>query len=122
MNYSVFLGPDKRHIPDGKWEEYRSEGKMTLYDLVFNRLGRDGWYKATLVSRADTIVLGQVFRSAGRSKEWSVIVNPSYVDKTQDSQGIQLAVKRLSQQGFATRLRGAEYLMRVQEFTNPLNW
>lgn len=121
MNYSVFLGPDKKHIPDGAWDEYKAQGKMTLYDLVFRRIARDGWYKATLVSRDDEIVLGQVFRAARRSKQWAVIPNPSHVDKT-IVDGYQLAVKRYSQQGFATRLAAAEYLMRVQEFTDPLEW
>jgi hypothetical protein len=121
MDYSIFLGPERRHIPDDKWDEYRAQDKMTCYSLVFRRLGRDGWYKATLVSRDEEIAIGQVFRSARRSKQWSVIPNPSHVDKT-IVDGYQSAVKRLSQQGFATRLSAAEYLMRVQGFTDPLEW
>lgn len=117
MNYSVFLGPDKRYIPDGKWDST----DKTLHDLVFRRSSPNGWYKATLTNGEETIDLGLVFHTATHAGEWGCIPNPSHLDKT-ITDGHQLAVKRYSQQGFATRLRAAEYLMRVQEFTDPLGW
>ena len=119
MNYSVFLGPDKQFIPDGKWERYKQEGLLTLYDLVFRRWGRDGSYKPVLTRGNGDICLGLVMRDG--MGEWSAIPNPSYVDET-IVDGIQIAVRRYSQRGFATRLRAAEYLMRVQGFTDPLDW
>lgn len=118
MNYSVFLGPNRRYIPDGQWDTI----EKTLYDLVFRRHGGDGWYKATLYNGKEEIVLGQVFHAARRGGEWACIPNPSHLDKTIDSHGRQTAVRRYSQQGFASRLRAAEYLMRVQEFTDPMDW
>lgn len=115
MNYSVFLGPDKRFIPDGEWDR----ADKTLYDLVFRQWGRDGSYKPVLTRGGEDIRLGLVMRD--HLSEWSAIPEPSHLDKT-IVDGIQIAVRRYSQRGFATRLRAAEYLMRVQGFTDPMDW
>lgn len=119
MNYSVFLGPNNRFIPEGKWEEYKADGKMTLYDLVFRKVGPAGDYIPVLTRGGTDIRLGRIM--GGRRGDWSAIPNPSHLDKT-IVDGMQIAVRRYSQRGFATRLRAAEYLMRVQEFTDPLEW
>lgn len=119
MNYSIFLGPNKRFIPDEKWEEYKSDGKLTLYTLIFRRV-RSGDYIPVLVNGTEEIRLGRVMSGAGWG--WSAIPEPNHLDKTTDSSGHQLAVRRYSQRGFATRLSAAEYLMRVQGFTDPLGW
>lgn len=122
MNYSIFLGPNVRYVPESMWDQYKARGELTLYDLVFKRLGTDGWYKPVLVHDRVEIALGQVFPAARRRGEWACIPNPSLLSKATDSTGRQTAVRRYSQQGFASRLRAAEYLMRVQEFTDPLEW
>lgn len=120
MNYSVFLGPDQRHIPDGKWDEFKAQGLLTLYDLVFRHVDpKDGDYIPVLTRGSGDIRLGRVMRD--RMGEWAAIPNPSHLDKT-IVDGIQIAVRRYSQRGFATRLRAAEYLMRVQGFTDPMDW
>lgn len=114
MNYSVFLTPDLKYIPDGEW----ATADKTLYDLVFRYVGH-GDYIPVLTRGKGDIKLGRVMRD--RMGEWSAIPNPSRLDKT-IVDGIQIAVRRYSQQGFATRLRAAEYLMRVQEYTDPMDW
>lgn len=119
MNYSVFLGPDLRHIPDGKWEEYKAADKLTLYDLVFRKTGRAGDYIPVLTRGGSDIRLGRVM--GDWQGEWSALPNPSHLDKT-IVDGIQIAVRRYSQRGFASRIRAAEYLMRVQGFTDPMDW
>jgi len=121
MDYSVFLGPDRKHIADNKWDEYRDAGKMTLFSLVFRRHGDDGWYKVTLDNGKEVINVGQVFKEARVGTSWGAIPNPSHCDKT-IIDGIQVAVKEISQRGFATRLDAGTYLMRKQGFTNPKEW
>lgn len=122
MDYSVFLGPDRKHVPDEKWDEYRAENKLTLFDLVFkNHPQGDSWYQAVLTNGKETIKIGQVFRESRRGVSWACIPNPSHCDKT-IVDGIQVAVKLISQKGFATRLDAAEYLMRRQGFRNPEEW
>lgn len=123
MNYSVFLGPDRQHIPDGKWDEYRDAGKLTLFDLVFQRLDvRDGWYRPVLTNGKETIRLGQVMKESRVGTSWAAIPNPSYCEKTFTDDGRQIGVMEISQRGFATRLAAAEYLMRKQGFTDPREW
>lgn len=120
MNYSVFLGPDKRHIPDGKWDTYKAAGELHLYDLVFKRHPQGlGWYSPVLTDGTETFKLGIVMKDS--FGHWSCIPNPSYCDK-KIVDGIQIGVRMISQKGFATRLAAAQYLMRRQGFTNPEEW
>ena len=121
MTYSIFLGPDNRFIPDDKWDEYRANGQLFSYDLVFRQHSVSRWYLPRLVGKDNEFVLGQIFRDARRGRSWGCIGNPSYLDKT-IVDGHQVAVNLTSMKGFATRLDAAEYLMRVQRFTNPLDW
>lgn len=104
MNYTIFLGPTNKAVPDVLWDEFKERDLLFAWDLVFRHIS-DRHYKVTLVpgyrkstARPNIIDVGNTIRNGRIGTSWNAFGDFTYVE------------------GFATRLAAAEYMLQAQGY------